>query len=370
MADYAFVVGIEQYLNSSFPNVRFAEADAREMAEALKDVGYEVDCVLLNQQATKNNIEHRLLELIDSLGKDDRLLFYYAGHGFAEVGNTVLSCSDSSLKRIGDTGIRMNWLLDKINESACDKVMFFLDACHAGAAALKSERSVLDSMSNEEIEGFFSEAEHKVCFAACKFNQTSVSWSKLKHGIWTHYLLKALRGEVRSALQNGRFLTATKLQDYLQKEVPLTAKAAVVQGHKQTPMLYGPQTGTFHVADLQDFLDKREKLDEANNEYGSASFKAFEEVAVRRLVGFKEFHKVPREVAEYAESFIQRIAAEDVDQRLEDMAARIRSKFKLKRNELKVEKGGYSRTDLNMPFGANKAKRMPQTRYFSRNSQM
>jgi len=123
------------------------------------------------------------------------------------VGNTILTCSDSVLKKVGDTGIRMSWILKQIDESECERAMLFLDACHSGATNLKSDRSVLDTMSGAEIKEYFAKAEHKICFAACKFNQTSISSGKLKHGIWTYYLLKALRGEVKVALQGGRDLS-------------------------------------------------------------------------------------------------------------------------------------------------------------------
>jgi hypothetical protein len=66
-----------------------------------------------SHQATKNTVEHRVSVLLESLTKEDRFLMYYAGHGFAEVGNTILSCSDSVLKKIGDTGVRMSWIADR-----------------------------------------------------------------------------------------------------------------------------------------------------------------------------------------------------------------------------------------------------------------
>jgi len=337
MSDYALIVGIEQYMTTSLTPVRFAEADAKAMAEALAGLGFEVDSVLLSHQATKNTVEHRISDLLESLTKDDRFLFYYAGHGFAEVGNTVLSCSDSILKKIGDTGIRMSWFLDRVNESECERAMFFLDACHAGATNLKSERSVLDAMSGDEIKAYFAKAEHKVCFSACKFNQTSISSGTLKHGIWTYYLLKALRGEVKAALQSGRFLTAMKLQDYLQTEVPLAAKAARTDSHKQTPIIYGSQTGEFHIADLKELFDKKEQAASADGAHATARFRSAEEIAVKQLSGFERHHTVPKEVADYAERFIQRIAAEDVNERVEKWAKQIRSSLGLKRTGIRVE---------------------------------
>jgi uncharacterized caspase-like protein len=337
MADYALIVGIENYLTTSITPVRYAEADAQAVATALIELGFEVDCLLLSHQATKNILEHHLSELLDSLTKDDRFLLYYAGHGFAEVGNTILTCSDSVLKKVGDTGIRMSWILKQIDESECERAMLFLDACHSGATNLKSDRSVLDTMSGAEIKEYFAKAEHKICFAACKFNQTSISSGKLKHGIWTYYLLKALRGEVKVALQGGRFLTATKLQDYLQTEVPLAAKAARTDGHKQTPIVFGAQTGEFHIADLKELFDKKEQVASGDASYATAAFKVADEIPVKQLSGFERGHTVPNQVAGFAERFIQRIAAGDVSERVEEWAKRIRTTLGLKRPEVRVE---------------------------------
>jgi uncharacterized caspase-like protein len=337
MADYALIVGIEQYMTTGLTAVRFAEADAKAVAEALEGLGFQVDCVLLSHHATKNMVEHRISELLESLTKNDRFLFYYAGHGFAEVGNTVLSCSDSILKKIGDTGIRMSWLLERVDASECERAMFFLDACHSGATNLKSERSVLDTMSGDEIKNYFAKAEHKVCFAACKFNQTSLSSGKLKHGIWTYYVLKALRGEVKAALHAGRFLTAMKLQDYLQTEVPLAAKVARTDSHKQTPIIYGSQTGEFHIADLKELFDKKEEAASADGAQATARFRTEEEIAVKQLSGFERHYTVPKEVADFAERFIQKIAAGDIKERVENRAKQVRSALGLKRTGIRVE---------------------------------
>jgi len=275
MADFAILIGIENYLTPGIGKVRFAEADAQAVAFSLEKLGFTVDCVLLSEKATKNTMQHKISDLLESLQPDDRVLLYYAGHGFAEVGNTILSCSDSILKKIGETGIRVSWIMDRLDESACDKAMFFFDACHAGATTLKADRSVLDTMSDAEMKEFFAKAEHKVCFAACKFNQTSISSSKLQHGVWTYYLLKALRGEVKSALQKGRYLTASNLQNYLLQEVPLAAKAVRTDDHKQTPMMYGAQTaGDFSVADLQQLLDEQEVSSADDPVFLTATFRA------------------------------------------------------------------------------------------------
>lgn len=267
MADYAFVIGIENYIGNSLPKVRYAEADALDMQEALQDLGFEVEPLLLSLNATKASIEHKLSALFQALTKNDRFLLYYAGHGFAEVGHTVLSSAETTTKAIEKTGVSLAWNMQEINETPCTKWMFFLDACHSGEINLHNERSVTDGMSDAEIKQFFDAADHKVCFSACKFSQNSHSATAIKHGIWTNQLLKAFRGEESGALLFGKFLTAHTLQDFLHETVPVEAKALLKPDIKQDPVMYGSLTNNFQIADLSAMIAARIAAKPTNESY-------------------------------------------------------------------------------------------------------
>lgn len=171
----------------------------------------------------------------------------------------------------------------------------------------------------------------------CNTTAPRVSSGKLQHGVWTYYLLKALRGEVKSALQNARYLTASNLQNYLLKEVPIAANAARTEDHTQTPMLYGAQTGDFNVADIKPLLDKKDVFSAEDPLLVPATFRTKDEVSVKNLSGFKRGNHVPDEIADYADNFIRRIATEDVKGRVEAWAAKFRSALKLKRTNMQVE---------------------------------
>lgn len=216
-----------------------------------------------------------------------------------DTAHTILTCADSNRRDLDSTGIRLSWIMERLEESDCSRAMFFLDACHSGAVDLKSDRDVVDDMDEREIETFFAEAEHKVCFAACKFSQKSISTPMLKHGVWTHQLLRALRGEERKALSKGKYLTARSLQDFLAATVPIAAKAARSDQPKQTPVMYGSLTSDFEVADLTALISAKSAAGAVNPTYKSAVYSFTESVPVRSLSGFKSHHKVPKEASDY-----------------------------------------------------------------------
>ena len=79
----AVVIGINQY--EKWPALEFAEADARAVKAALENGGFDEIIMITDKEATHRRI---LTELFDSLpklvGHNDRVLFYFAGHGHTE----------------------------------------------------------------------------------------------------------------------------------------------------------------------------------------------------------------------------------------------------------------------------------------------
>lgn len=87
-------------------------------------------------------------------------------------------------------------------------------------------------------------------------NQTSVSLKALQNGVWTHFLLKALRGEIKELYNNG-LLFSEQLQEYLNKNVTRHVKLNTVQKLDQTPIKFGSQTNKFIIADINPLLKKQ-----------------------------------------------------------------------------------------------------------------
>ncbi len=81
--NHAIVVGIDKYNIDGWNNLNYAVADAKRIAEFLTRSGYQVN-LIVNDNAGRDDILDALHEASRNLGKDDRLLFYFGGHGHTE----------------------------------------------------------------------------------------------------------------------------------------------------------------------------------------------------------------------------------------------------------------------------------------------
>ena len=131
---HAFIVGINDYQHLT--PLSTAVNDARVIAERLADQhGFTVHPPLLN--ATHESLRKLLTEDIPKLvGKDDRVLFYFAGHGIALDGeegpNGYLVAADTRPGK-EETLIPMQELHDSLTGLPCRHGLLILDCCFSGA---------------------------------------------------------------------------------------------------------------------------------------------------------------------------------------------------------------------------------------------
>lgn len=97
--------------------------------------------------------------------------------------------------------------------------LVFIDACATEFAPLVRARDVISSFSNQELKSYLTATEYFAMYLSCSPKEKSYPSDVLKHGIWTHFLLKALRGEAEESLGPGRYLTDQGLKDYLRQSV-------------------------------------------------------------------------------------------------------------------------------------------------------
>jgi WD40 repeat protein len=148
----AIVIGINIYKN--IRQLKNAVSDAVRLASILKDIyGYEV-LLLLNQRATKAELDR----LVESLKKriiqfdrqqiqvkgSDRVLFYFAGHGFAKNAQDSEDSEDSKpAKPAGyfmpqdaednneNTWLSMHEVYEAFSNLGCHHLLMILDCCFA-----------------------------------------------------------------------------------------------------------------------------------------------------------------------------------------------------------------------------------------------
>ena len=82
----AFLVGVNTYEKSGFPDLAWAVNDAKELGAELLDLGFDKVVLLTSEEkgdlyASKTNIETQLERMLADVRKKDIVLVMFSGHG-------------------------------------------------------------------------------------------------------------------------------------------------------------------------------------------------------------------------------------------------------------------------------------------------
>lgn len=228
---YALVIGNQNYRFVS--DVPYAIHDARVFAEyCKKTLGIPAENIHVAEDATKQMImEEEVQDWISQIPEPEtkNLIVYYAGHGVPDVKNrnkAYLLPTDvrgTSPQR----GIALDEFYDKLGEMAFNQTTVFLDACFSGVN--RENEGVTEGLRGVEIDA--EEAAigggNVVVFSAAQGNETAQGYPEEGHGLFTYYLLKALRDT------NGE-TTLGSLAESIHTNVSQTAKQLKMRKN-QTP---------------------------------------------------------------------------------------------------------------------------------------
>ena len=216
---YALVVGIARY--QKLPDkwqLQYSERDAESIYSILispEGGNFHAENVhkLTGSRATLANLRHEVEEWLPSVAKDDdRVLIYFAGHGFVYQGNGYLAPSDFDLGRIGETGYAMSALGTAIGSKIRAKSKILLtDSCHSGAITPEDTQHINRTLSDLQKSLFSLTASRDR-----ERSFESPDWGG-GHGIFTYYVVKGMEG---SADDNGDgIVTADELAEYVHTNV-------------------------------------------------------------------------------------------------------------------------------------------------------
>jgi tetratricopeptide (TPR) repeat protein len=217
---YALVVGISQYQNLPPANqLRFTERDAERIYSILISPAggnFKAENVhkMIGPKATLQSLRRELEEWLPTVAKDeDRVLIYFAGHGFVFNGKAYLAPYDIDQKRIAATGYPMDSLGRVIGSRIKAKYKVLLtDSCHSGAITPYTDSQMVNRSLLDLDRSLFS-------LTASRDRESSFEspdWGG-GHGIFTYYVAKGMEGE---ADQNGDgIVTADELAEYVRRNV-------------------------------------------------------------------------------------------------------------------------------------------------------
>jgi len=204
---WAVVIGINKYRKNR--HLKYAVNDARAFYDHLirnNRIPKENVTLLINEDAHFIRLRSILgTHLKNKAGKGDMVIIYFAGHGACE--KDVMSPDkdglekyilpyDADPKDLYGSALPMREISHIFNRIRSERLIFIADACYSGASGGRTIS--LTGMRANISDAFLDRiatGKGRVILTASGANEVSGEDDKLKHGVFTYFLLEGLRGE-------------------------------------------------------------------------------------------------------------------------------------------------------------------------------
>lgn len=221
---FILAVGVNTYQSAGIPNLKWAVADATAFHDSVvrgRDGGSVRARLLVEGDATTGNVRESLGGWLAEAEPNDNVVAFFAGHGAREVRpgtdplarpEAYLLPSDADIDHLYSTSISLSEELPIVRRRIrAGNVLLIFDCCHAGGGV-----GFADGTRSRGIDGpvfrrrqALSEVQLNVAVSlpdggredigdgvavlmACGPHQQALESDRLRHGIFTHHLLRLL----------------------------------------------------------------------------------------------------------------------------------------------------------------------------------
>lgn len=221
---WAVVIGVSRYTH--MPVLNYSDDDAYRFYAFLKSpeggaVPDEQIALLIDEDATRQNILSRMQETVFKADENDIVMVYFSGHGLK--GSFIPIDFDGFNNQVAYEDMKS--ILDK---SQARYKMCFADACHSGS--LMAQKGVEETI--DLYYGSFDQVEAGTAFMlSSKAEEFSLEDGGLRQGVFSHYLIRGIKGA--ADVDRNKVITIGELYNYVRFEV------RKYSGNLQTPMMIG-----------------------------------------------------------------------------------------------------------------------------------
>jgi len=231
---WAVVIGVSKFKDESI-DLKYSAKDAADFANFLVNDGHFAKDhvkVLLNEDATQRNVLDAIggTWLPQQVKPEDLVVIFASTHGSSKkidiAKENFLIVYDTDPTKLFATAIRLNDLVPVIKKrTGCDRVVVLLDACHAGAANVRT-LELSPQGKNINTDAIAGQGQIVVCSSTA--DQISWESKRYENSVFTHCLIEALQCDGPRTTLSAAF---RHLQQTVGQEV------SVDRGDSQTPVL-------------------------------------------------------------------------------------------------------------------------------------
>jgi tetratricopeptide (TPR) repeat protein len=224
---FAVVIGINHY--EKWPGLEFAVADANAVKNTLEKTGFDDITLIMDKAATQRRILTELFQrLPEKVARNDRVLFYFAGHGQTEDlpgggKKGYIVPVDAETDSYASTAVSMAQIRSLSSRIAAKHIFYVMDCCYSGLG-LNRSAGVWPGIS-DYLRKVSAMRVVQIITAGGQGEQVQ---ERAGHGLFTSFFLEAIEGKADMNMDN--VVTGTELGAYLRPTVSNASRQA------QTPL--------------------------------------------------------------------------------------------------------------------------------------
>lgn len=235
---WAVVVGCAFYQHMK--TLRYTDDDAYQIYAFLKSIegGALPDeqlKILIDEEATRENILLAMEETYRQADENDLILFYFSGHGLP--GSFLPIDYDGQLNELRHEDVQ-----DALLGSRSRHKLVIADACHSGSLAAKSGGGSAEALSAYYTALTNARASTALMMSS-RSEEISMEDGGLRSGVFSHYLIRGLKGE--ADVNHDGLVAIQELFAYVHREV------RGYTGNIQTPTLTGTYDELMPIASVR-----------------------------------------------------------------------------------------------------------------------
>jgi WD40 repeat protein len=206
---YVLSIGISDYPMDL--KLNYAAKDAQALAKTFqmysKDLYEKIGVKeLTDRAATQREILLGINALKKQSTQHDVAVVFFAGHGaLAADGSLYLMPADIDPDNLEATGIPGDHIKNLLTGFA-GKVVFMLDACHAGGVGQKTKIRGDKSLTDDLIRDLVNEDRGVIALCASTGKQFALESNEFRHGLFTLALVEGLQGKATKTIDGAVYL--------------------------------------------------------------------------------------------------------------------------------------------------------------------
>ena len=207
---YLLSVGICDYSSffSQVNNLLLPVKDANAIINLYSHNASVDSVVLTKKKASRSNILRAIKKLYTLAGENDRIVFFFSGHGYS--GGICAS----------DTILGYHDIRHALSKVKCKNKFLFVDACRSGSLRRNDNRNGVKQTETKSI-----------LFLASRNYENSIERRDMTNGFFTEYLVKGLKGNADA--NRDRKITTKELYDFV------SSRVAIQSNGLQHPVMWG-----------------------------------------------------------------------------------------------------------------------------------